>query len=118
MDDHRRIADVLARHYDGQPLDQLRDEHAAHHLEAAEALLRDAALTDLIRTGQDIDPGPDNPLIRRPTEPYRPIGGHTYEGDGTEPCQANLFGQTCGGTEPNHRLSEHRLTDEEKEELP
>ncbi|WP_055694669.1 hypothetical protein [Streptomyces prasinopilosus] len=38
------VADVLARVYDGQPLDQLRDEHAAHHLEAADALL--ARLSD------------------------------------------------------------------------
>jgi hypothetical protein len=34
-----RIADVLARTYDGQPLSGLRDEHAAHHLEAADAIL-------------------------------------------------------------------------------
>jgi hypothetical protein len=34
-----KIADVLARTYDGQPLSQLRDEHAALHLEAADALL-------------------------------------------------------------------------------
>ena len=33
------LADVLARVYDGQPLDQLRDEHAAHHLEAADRVL-------------------------------------------------------------------------------
>lgn len=33
------LADVLARAYDGQPLDQLRDEHAAHHLEAADRVL-------------------------------------------------------------------------------
>ncbi|MGA5670019.1 hypothetical protein ACPCTG_31630 [Streptomyces pseudogriseolus] len=33
------LADILARTYDGQPLDQLRDEHAALHLEAADAVL-------------------------------------------------------------------------------
>jgi hypothetical protein len=38
------IADVLARTYDGQPLVELRDEHAAHHLEAADKLL--AHMTD------------------------------------------------------------------------
>ncbi|MFK0063375.1 hypothetical protein ACIQTN_29620 [Streptomyces werraensis] len=35
----RKIADFLARHYDGQPLAELRDEHAAPHLEAAAHLL-------------------------------------------------------------------------------
>lgn len=35
----RVIADHLAQHYDGQPLAELRDEHAAHHLEAAARLL-------------------------------------------------------------------------------
>ncbi|MGX1301369.1 hypothetical protein RKD35_002857 [Streptomyces albogriseolus] len=35
----RMIGDYLARHYDGQPLAELRDEHAAHHLEAAAKLL-------------------------------------------------------------------------------
>ncbi|MFI1408832.1 hypothetical protein ACH4Y0_02665 [Streptomyces sp. NPDC020707] len=34
-----RIADVLARTYDGQALADLRDEHAEAHLEAAEAVL-------------------------------------------------------------------------------
>lgn len=38
-----RIADILARAYDGQPLVDLRDEHAAHHLEAADAVLADQA---------------------------------------------------------------------------
>ena len=38
------IADVLARTYDGQPLAELREEHAALHLEAADALL--ARMTD------------------------------------------------------------------------
>lgn len=33
------LADVLARVYDGQPLADLRDEHAAHHLEAADRVL-------------------------------------------------------------------------------
>jgi len=33
------IADVLARAYDGQPLTDLRDEHAALHREAADAVL-------------------------------------------------------------------------------
>lgn len=33
------IADVLARTYDGQPLTEMRDEHAAAHIEAAEAVL-------------------------------------------------------------------------------
>ncbi|MEU0656066.1 hypothetical protein ABZ485_28010 [Streptomyces albogriseolus] len=33
------LADLLARTYDGQPLADLRDEHAAHHLEAADAVL-------------------------------------------------------------------------------
>ncbi|MHC3450781.1 hypothetical protein [Streptomyces prasinus] len=32
------IADALARAYDGQPLADLRDEHAALHLEAAVAV--------------------------------------------------------------------------------
>lgn len=36
---HARIADTLARTYDGQPLDDLRDEHAEHHQEAATAVL-------------------------------------------------------------------------------
>jgi hypothetical protein len=40
------LADVLARVYDGQPLDQLRDEHAAHHLEAADAVLEVLHLDD------------------------------------------------------------------------
>lgn len=31
------LADILARTYDGVPLTDLRDEHAAHHLEAAHA---------------------------------------------------------------------------------
>lgn len=34
-----RLADTLARHYDGQPLAELREEHAAPHLEAATKLL-------------------------------------------------------------------------------
>jgi hypothetical protein len=34
-----RIADTLARTYDGQPLDDMRDEHAALHIEAADAVL-------------------------------------------------------------------------------
>jgi hypothetical protein len=34
-----QIADVLARTYDGQPLGDMRDEHAALHLEAADAVL-------------------------------------------------------------------------------
>lgn len=33
------LADLLARTYDGQPLADLRDEHAADHLEAADAVL-------------------------------------------------------------------------------
>ncbi|MFC9891511.1 hypothetical protein [Streptomyces pilosus] len=33
------LADVLARAYDGQALDQLREEHATHHLEAADRVL-------------------------------------------------------------------------------
>jgi hypothetical protein len=33
-----QIADVLARTYDGQPLDELRDEHAELHREAADAV--------------------------------------------------------------------------------
>lgn len=41
-----RIADVLARHYEGQGPDQLRDEHAAHHREAAAALLPLLGLDD------------------------------------------------------------------------
>jgi len=68
-DDRRRIADVLARHYDGQPLDELREEHAAHHLEAADRLIADAEFTTLVRLGQEIDPGPGNPLIRDPGGP-------------------------------------------------
>ncbi|WP_413808146.1 hypothetical protein [Streptomyces sp. OE57] len=38
-EERRRVADVLARFYDGRPLDELREEHAAHHLQAADALL-------------------------------------------------------------------------------
>lgn len=34
-----RIADALARHYDGQQLTDLREEQAAHHTEAADAVL-------------------------------------------------------------------------------
>jgi transcriptional regulator of met regulon len=34
------IADVLARAYDGQPLADMRGEHAAHHLEAADAVMQ------------------------------------------------------------------------------
>lgn len=34
-----QIADTLARSYDGIPLAELRDEHADHHLEAADAVL-------------------------------------------------------------------------------
>jgi hypothetical protein len=34
-----QIADTLARTYDGQPLAEMRDEHAALHLEAADAVL-------------------------------------------------------------------------------
>jgi hypothetical protein len=34
-----RIADTLARTYDGQPLAGMRDEHAALHTEAADAVL-------------------------------------------------------------------------------
>lgn len=51
-------------------------------------------------------------------EPYRPIGHHTYEGDGTEPCRTVLFGQPCEGAEAEHVLSEHRLTNEEKKDIP
>ncbi|MFD7995579.1 hypothetical protein [Streptomyces mexicanus] len=40
-----QIADALARTYDGQPLAELRDEHAALHLEAADAVL--ARLTQI-----------------------------------------------------------------------
>lgn len=54
MTDRDRIADVLARHYDGSALADLRDEHAAHHREAADRLLADVAFTDLIQTGQDM----------------------------------------------------------------
>ncbi|WP_454613325.1 hypothetical protein [Streptomyces collinus] len=36
---HDRIADALARHYDGQALAELREEHADHHREAAATLL-------------------------------------------------------------------------------
>ncbi|NEB70340.1 hypothetical protein G3I39_25265 [Streptomyces fulvissimus] len=34
-----QIADTLARTYDGQPLGDMRDEHAALHVEAADAVL-------------------------------------------------------------------------------
>ncbi|MGW2116026.1 hypothetical protein [Streptomyces zhihengii] len=34
-----QIADTLARTYDGQPLEDMRDEHAALHVEAADAVL-------------------------------------------------------------------------------
>ncbi|WP_411092286.1 hypothetical protein [Streptomyces sp. 049-1] len=34
-----RLADHLARHYDGQPLEDLREERAGRHLEAATNLL-------------------------------------------------------------------------------
>jgi hypothetical protein len=44
-----RIADTLARAYDGQPLADLRDEHAALHREAAgtvvDALMRGAEIS-------------------------------------------------------------------------
>lgn len=33
-----QLADILARTYDGVPLTDLRDEHATHHLEAADAV--------------------------------------------------------------------------------
>ena len=33
------LADILARTYDGVPLTDLRDEHAALHLEAADRVL-------------------------------------------------------------------------------
>lgn len=39
QEERRRVADVLARTYDGRPLDDLREEHAAHHLQAADAVL-------------------------------------------------------------------------------
>ncbi|MTE20294.1 hypothetical protein F0L17_14485 [Streptomyces sp. TRM43335] len=57
--DRDRIADVLARHYDGRSLADLRDEHAQHHLEAADALIRD---------GQDINrttPGFEQQRLKR-----------------------------------------------------
>ncbi|MFI1408848.1 hypothetical protein ACH4Y0_02745 [Streptomyces sp. NPDC020707] len=38
-EERRRVADILARAYDGRPLDELCEEHAAPHLEAANALL-------------------------------------------------------------------------------
>ncbi|GHB91661.1 hypothetical protein GCM10010306_103600 [Streptomyces umbrinus] len=38
-EERHRVADILARAYDGRPLDELREEHAAPHLEAANALL-------------------------------------------------------------------------------
>lgn len=34
------VADALARAYDGQPLADMRDEHAVLHMEAAEAVIR------------------------------------------------------------------------------
>ncbi len=40
------LADVLARVYDGQPLADLRDEHAAHHLDAADRILEVLHLDD------------------------------------------------------------------------
>ena len=40
MDLRERIADALARTYEGQPLADLRDEHAADHQEAAEAVMQ------------------------------------------------------------------------------
>jgi hypothetical protein len=39
-----QIADILARAYDGQPLADLRDEHAESHLDAADAVM--AGLAD------------------------------------------------------------------------
>lgn len=39
MPSREQIADVLARTYDGQPVADLREEHAALHLEAADALM-------------------------------------------------------------------------------
>jgi hypothetical protein len=39
MPTREQIADALARAYDGQPLAEMRDEHASLHLEAADAVL-------------------------------------------------------------------------------
>lgn len=39
MNARDHIADVLARAYDGTPLAELRDEHAAHHRQAADRLI-------------------------------------------------------------------------------
>ncbi|MCF3960287.1 hypothetical protein [Streptomyces fuscigenes] len=39
QEERHRVADTLARAYDGRPLATLREEHAALHLEAADALL-------------------------------------------------------------------------------
>jgi hypothetical protein len=38
-----RIADILARAYDGKPVDQLRDEHAEPHREAAAAVVAEVS---------------------------------------------------------------------------
>jgi hypothetical protein len=46
MPTREQIADILARTYDGQPLTDLRDEHAALHLEAADALLDQLPIGD------------------------------------------------------------------------
>jgi hypothetical protein len=51
-----QIADILARTYDGQPLADLRDEHAAPHLEAADAVLAEADIpaADASRSTQPV----------------------------------------------------------------
>jgi hypothetical protein len=49
-----QVADALARSYDGQPLTGLRDEHAALHRDAADAVL--AAISGEEPTAPDLLP--------------------------------------------------------------
>lgn len=76
-----RIADVLARRYEGQGLDQLRDEHAADHREAA------AALLPLLGLDADQEPAPAaEPVQVDPCLPYQRYGcGHCRHQDCPNP---------------------------------
>ncbi|MFF8994048.1 hypothetical protein ACF09H_29790 [Streptomyces sp. NPDC014983] len=70
-EERRRVADILARSYDGRPLDELREEHAAHHLEAAAALL----------AARDATPAPACPCL-----PFQRYGcGHCRHTDCQNP---------------------------------
>ena len=48
------------------------------------------------------------PLAGQQTINVATIGHHTYEGPG--PCQADLFGQTCGAHRDEHQLHEEITT--------